>query len=237
VPSWLRRDYAPDQAVADALRRGQADVSNEVQATTKVQRRLDRLAQSLALVLFKKRAGMTAEEFRVFDELLRDHGIDLVTHVGEPVDRSLEEDADILEWVDHEAGAPDGEHVVEAFEPEVRLDGRPLGRAKLCCMRAFEPPEEPDGLDAAGPAGTEGDDTDGAGGTASDAEAGDGASRTESGAEAGDGADQTASDAEGGEGAGGTHRLRRPGRWRRAWAALTGRDAPDTSGEDQGGLQ
>ncbi|MDR1440922.1 MAG: hypothetical protein LBJ02_00765 [Bifidobacteriaceae bacterium] len=139
LPSWLRKTGGPEQAVADLLRRHRTELASAQAQVANANQRTDALAAATALTVFKKRAALSPEEYRPLADLLTGQGIEVITYVAEPVDEVLEESADIVEWVPHDGGPDLGEHVSEAFEPEIRLDGRPVHRAKLCCMRAAEP--------------------------------------------------------------------------------------------------
>lgn len=89
--------------------------------------------ESVGLALYKKRGTSSWPQFRVLFEAFRDLGAEMITHVGEPLEGDLEELADVVEWIDAADGVAPG-CVAEAFEPEIRLDGEIVHRAKLVCV-------------------------------------------------------------------------------------------------------
>ncbi|MDR1426657.1 MAG: hypothetical protein LBJ08_02720 [Bifidobacteriaceae bacterium] len=144
VPSWVRPGVAPDQAMADLLRRHRDEQAAAAAATEAAWARADALAAHVGMTLTRKQAAMSAAEFRVLGDLLEAEHIEVLNHVGEPLTPELEEFADIVEWVDDD-GPPDSidpaleEWVAEAFEPEIRFEGRLVHRAVLSCARRKDP--------------------------------------------------------------------------------------------------
>jgi hypothetical protein len=129
--------------MADLLRRHRAELAEARTATVAAQARADALAAALALTVAKRIAAMPAADARLWTDLLTGQRIEIVSHVGETLTPELEAAVDIVTWVD-DAGPAPGEHVTEAFEPEVRVEGRTVHRAKLCCARALAPvPTDP----------------------------------------------------------------------------------------------
>lgn len=101
-----------------------------------VQKRADRLAEQLALLVHKKRFTENDPFVMSLRQLLKNEGITLRTYVGEEVTDVLEDEADIVEWL------PPGEDTVDrvedALEPEIHWQGNLLHRAKLSCRQAAE---------------------------------------------------------------------------------------------------
>jgi len=69
------------------------------------------------------------------ENILADAKVGIFTYEGMPVDQ-VEEDAVICEWID---GSPDHSYIVaEAIDPEIRIKGKIVRRAKLSCYKTYE---------------------------------------------------------------------------------------------------
>jgi hypothetical protein len=272
VPSWVKADADPAQEVAALLRRHRAELAAAHAETDAARSRTDALALAVAEVLAKKQRSLPKAEFRAFRDLLEAQRFELLTHAGKPLTPELEEALDIIEWQEAEAPAAlpgadpaagpvgPGDWVAEAFEPEIRFEGRLLRRAKVVCLRVEKPPQADDAspqdrADGAAPAG--GGSGASVGGepstdelpTVAGARVQGGAAGADSPAEpaAGPSAGQRAAspqaprgpEAPGAAGPAGEAATeseaaasgpsKPPGRWRRIWAALTGRDIENTT--------
>jgi hypothetical protein len=212
----------PPQAVAELLRRHRAALEAAAAETARAQGRAESLAAAVGLALATKQAAMDPQEFRVLGDLLVDQGIEVITHVGEPLTAELEESADILSWEEDGSPLGPGDWVSEAFEPEIRFEGRLARRAKLICARGAEAEPEPEpGADA--PQAAE---------AAQTAEAAEAAGAEEAPGAAEAAWPEAASQPEPAASEPAAPPARRPGRWRRAWAALTGRDATEDTNQE-----
>lgn len=141
VPSWLERGQQPAQAVAGLLRRHRTVLAEANAETARARQQAGRVVEAVGLALYKKRGTPSWPELRVLFEAFRDVGAEFVTHVGEPFEGDLEELADVLEWLDSAEGIAPG-CVAEAFEPEIRLNGMVVHRAKLICVLEEPVPDE-----------------------------------------------------------------------------------------------
>jgi len=142
LPDWLKKGQQPIQAVAKLLIRHRDALAAARKETEAARRRAEELAEVLGLALYRKHAAHNASEFRVLFDALRVAGIESITHVGEPFAGELEESADVMDWVDAADGIGAG-CVAEAFEPEIRIDGRLAHRAKLICVKEAPPNDGP----------------------------------------------------------------------------------------------
>lgn len=133
VPTWLRHGQQPSQAVADLMRRQQAALAAARREVDDARTQTAVVVEVVGLALHKKLGAANASEFRTLVDALATVGAELVTHVGEPFEGELEELADVVDWVDAAEGVAPG-CVAEAFEPEIRLRGRLIHRAKLICV-------------------------------------------------------------------------------------------------------
>jgi hypothetical protein len=131
----------PPQAVAELLRRHQAELAAARADAAAGWDRADSLAAAVGLTLARKRAALSPADFRVLGDLLQAEGIEVLTHVGEPLTAELDESADVVEWGDPASAPGPGDWVAEAYEPEIRFEGRLARRAKLCCVRGPDRPE------------------------------------------------------------------------------------------------
>jgi hypothetical protein len=141
LPSWLRRAVDPPQAVAELLRRHQGELAAARADAAAGWDRADSLAAAVGLTLARKRAALGPADFRVLGDLLQAERIEVLTHVGEPLTPELDESADVVEWGDPASAPGPGDWVAEAYEPEIRFEGRLVRRAKLCCVRGPDRPE------------------------------------------------------------------------------------------------
>ncbi len=129
IPSWVKGQL-PTQAMADLLRRQKLQLAAAQSQTAAAQREACDLAEAVGLALWKKRASADPAQFRTLHDALAASGVELIDHVGQPVAGELEEMADIIDWVDAGQGVAPG-MVAEAFEPEIRFNGRLAHRARL----------------------------------------------------------------------------------------------------------
>lgn len=132
VPAWLRRGQQPSQAVAELIRRQQAALAALRHDVDDARSQTADVVESVGLALHRKLGTANAAEFRTLLDALTAAGAEFVTHVGEPFEGELEELADVVDWIEPGAGLAPG-CVAEAFEPEIRLHGRLIHRAKLIC--------------------------------------------------------------------------------------------------------
>ncbi len=140
VPTWVKGQL-PTQAMADLLRRHRQQLAEAQAQTAAAQRQACDLAEAVGLALWKKRATTDPAQWRTLFDALSANGVELIDHVGQPVAGDLEEMADIIDWVEEAEGVAPGA-VVEAFEPEIRLNGRLAHRARL--IGRLDPDPEPE---------------------------------------------------------------------------------------------
>jgi hypothetical protein len=133
VPAWLRRGQQPSQAVAELIRRQQAALVALRHDVDDARAETAAVVESVGLAVHRKLGTVGASEFRTILDALTAAGAAVVTHVGEPFEGELEELADVVDWIEPGDGAAPG-CVAEAFEPEIRLHGRLIHRAKLICV-------------------------------------------------------------------------------------------------------
>jgi hypothetical protein len=140
VPSWLRPDGTPEQAVADLLRRHRSELAAAQAEAAAWRHRADALAEAVGLALSKKRAALRPEQFRSLAELLASQSIVLIERAGSPLTPEIEEVCDIVARTPADAAASPGAFVAEDFEPEIRFEGRLVHRARLCIAHPPAPP-------------------------------------------------------------------------------------------------
>ena len=132
VPPWLRRDHQATRAVADLLLRQKEALAVAKRETEQARKQAEDMAKVFGLALYRKRSAPNTAPFRTLFDALQTLDIELVAHVGELFEGDLEELADVVEWIDPTEEIAPGS-VGEAFEPEIRLRGRLIHRAKLVC--------------------------------------------------------------------------------------------------------
>jgi len=142
VPAWLRQGYQPNRAVADLLGRHKVALAAAEARAAEARRQAGELVEVFGLALYRKRGAAISSEFRTLFDALQAVGAELITHVGEPFDGYLEELSDVVDWVGSAEGISPG-CVAEAFEPEIRLNGRLVHRAKLICVLEEALTDEP----------------------------------------------------------------------------------------------
>ena len=135
VPDFVQKQTAEDLALRQLRQRG-ALAAERQKALQNAEKPGDRLAEQLALQVHKKRFTEKDPLVLSLRQLLRSEGISLITYVGEEVTETLEDEADIVEWLPPNGDPVD--RVVDALEPEVRWHGKLLHRAKLSCRQAAE---------------------------------------------------------------------------------------------------
>ena len=135
VPDFVQKQTAEDLALRQLRQRG-ALAAERQKALQNAEKPGDRLAEKLALQVHKKRFTEKDPLVLSLRQLLRSEGISLITYVGEEVTETLEDEADIVEWLPPNGDPVD--RVVDALEPEVRWHGKLLHRAKLSCRQAAE---------------------------------------------------------------------------------------------------
>lgn len=142
VPDFVQKQSAEDLALRQLRQRGTLAAERH-KALENAEKPGDRLAEQLALQVHKKRFTEKDPLVLSLRQLLRSEGISLITYVGEEVTETLEDEADIVEWLPPNGDPVD--RVVDALEPEVRWHGKLLHRAKLSCRQAAEDelPQEP----------------------------------------------------------------------------------------------
>ena len=135
IPSFVQKQSGEELALK-LLRQHDALDALHRKEISDVQKRADRLAEQLALLVHKKRFTENDPFVMSLRQLLKNEGITLRTYVGEEVTDVLEDEADIVEWL------PPGEDTVDrvedALEPEIHWQGNLLHRAKLSCRQAAE---------------------------------------------------------------------------------------------------
>lgn len=139
VPDFVRAQTQEELAVKLLRQRQESEEAHRKELRA-LEKRLDRMAEQLAIITHKKRSEEKDPLVRSLRQLLKREGIELVTYAGEPVTEELEEQADIVEWLP--AGEDPEDRVVDALEPEVHFQGRVLHRAKLSCRMGAQEPEE-----------------------------------------------------------------------------------------------
>lgn len=132
LPNWLKPS-SPTQAMAELMRRHRAALAHSRAETQAALDQSARLAVAIGLALYRKRSAANSSEFRTMEDALAAAGGLLITHAGEPFAGDLEELADVVEWVEAKPGISPG-CIADAFEPEIRLNGRLVHRAKLVCV-------------------------------------------------------------------------------------------------------
>ena len=156
LPSFVQKQSGEELALK-LLRQHDALDALHRKELSDVQKQADRLAEQLALLVHKKRFTENDPFVMSLRQLLKNEGIILRTYVGEEVTDTLEDEADIVEWL------PPGEDTVDrvedALEPEILWHGQLLHRAKLSCRQAAEEAgedvaEETGAQDQAAPSGT-----------------------------------------------------------------------------------
>lgn len=133
---------SPTQAVAGLMRRHASELAAERENTAAVAKQGGELAELVGLVCFRKRATPQAAEFRRLEEALVTHGVEMITHLGEPLTDKLAEMVDVIDWIPGADGIDPG-CVAEAFEPEIRWHGRLVHRARVVCRLEDEPDTDP----------------------------------------------------------------------------------------------
>ena len=139
LPPWVKGQL-PTQAMADLLRAQRQELASAEERLAGAEKASLKLAEAFALALWKKRGD--AKDLRILFEALASAGVELLDHIGEEIADELVEMADIIDWVDAAEGITPG-CVAEAFEPEVRLNGRLAHRAKLIGVLEAEEAAEP----------------------------------------------------------------------------------------------
>ncbi|MGB7962560.1 MAG: hypothetical protein WCF12_06310 [Propionicimonas sp.] len=119
--------------MAELLRRQKVALSAAEARAAEALKQAGKIGEVFGLALYRKRGAANSSEFRTLFDALQTVGAELITHVGEPLDGHLEELADVVDWVGSAEGISPG-CVAEAFEPEIRLNGRLVHRAKLICV-------------------------------------------------------------------------------------------------------
>lgn len=135
LPSFVRKQTGEELALK-LLRQQDALDSLHQKELADVQRKADRLAEQLALLVHKKRFTENDPFVMSLRQLLKNEGIILRTYVGEEVTEILEDEADIVEWLPPREDPVD--RVEDALEPEILWHGQVLHRAKLSCRQAAE---------------------------------------------------------------------------------------------------
>ena len=115
IPSFVQKQSGEELALKLLRQHDALDVLHRKEISD-VQKRADRLAEQLALLVHKKRFTENDPFVMSLRQLLKNEGITLRTYVGEEVTDVLEDEADIVEWL------PPGEDTVDrgedALEPE-----------------------------------------------------------------------------------------------------------------------
>ena len=135
LPPFVKKLETEDLALKMLRQRNALDAEHKKELAD-AQKKADRLAEKLALLVHKKRFTENDPFVMSLRQLLKNEGILLITHVGEEVTESLEDEADIVEWLPPSEDPAD--RVVDALEPEVHWEGRLLHRAKLSCRQGAE---------------------------------------------------------------------------------------------------
>ena len=139
VPDFVRVQSQEELALKLLRQRQELDEAHREEVRA-LEKRLDRMAEQLAIITHKKRFTEKDPLVLSLRQLLKREGIELVTYAGEPVTEELEDQADIVEWLPATDDPED--RVVDALEPEVHFQGRLLHRAKLSCRMGAQEPEE-----------------------------------------------------------------------------------------------
>lgn len=147
VPVWLKQGQQPTQAVAELIRKRKVALAAARNEVDDARGQTAEVVELFGLALYKKLGAANASEFRTLFDTLTAVGAELVTHVGERFEGELEELADVVDWVEAVEGIAPG-CVAEAFEPEVRLNGKLIHRAKLICTTEDVVTQAPQDADA-----------------------------------------------------------------------------------------
>ena len=139
LPSFVQKQSGEELALK-LLRQHDALDALHRKELSDVQKQADRLAEQLALLVHKKRFTENDPFVMSLRQLLKNEGIILRTYVGEEVTDTLEDEADIVEWLP--PGEDTADRVVDALEPEIHWHGQLLHRAKLSCRQAAEEADE-----------------------------------------------------------------------------------------------
>ena len=139
LPSFVQKQSGEELALK-LLRQHDALDALHRKELSDVQKQADRLAEQLALLVHKKRFTENDPFVMSLRQLLKNEGIILRTYVGEEVTDTLEDEADIVEWLP--PGDDTVERVGDALDPEIHWHGQLLHRAKLSCRQAAEEADE-----------------------------------------------------------------------------------------------
>lgn len=134
IAPFVRGDRPPEEIIRDLLVRHKNEMDALRGELAAERKKRDAMAARFALAVYRKRTPQNAASLRAFTQALADMGIQEVTYLGERVTEDIETMADIAEWLPGDGGTED--RVAGAMEPELRLDGRLIHRARLSCMRA-----------------------------------------------------------------------------------------------------
>lgn len=146
IPSFVHKQSAEELAVKLIRQRSELEAKHK-QELEDARKQADRLAEQLAMLVHKKRLSLTDSFNLSLRQLFKSEGISLITYVGEEVTETLENEADIVEWL-----PPEDEEtavVVDALEPEIIRQGRILHQAKLVCRQGKITPEQEAVINAA----------------------------------------------------------------------------------------
>lgn len=134
------KKLSSEELALKMLRQQSAVRAEHKKDIAEAQKKSDKLAEKLALLVHKKRFTENDPFILSLRQLLDNEGITLITYIGEEVTETLEDEADIVEWLP--PGDDPVDRVVDALEPEVHWQGRLLHRAKLSCRQASEEEDE-----------------------------------------------------------------------------------------------
>lgn len=141
VSPRLDENTTPEEQMALLIRRKRVQEEKLIAQLNAERKRYAAVATELTLDIYRKRHYEYAQSFRSLSAILEKAGVRVVTYEGEELTDRMREEMNIVQWVP--ANGDDVDRVVEAFEPEVYVDGALTHRAKLICREAGEAPEVP----------------------------------------------------------------------------------------------
>ena len=138
----------PQEQMELLLRRKRAQDEQRIAQMNAERRQFNAVLTDLAVDIHRKRHFDYAQSFQTLSVILEHAGVQVVTYIGQEVTDEMKEDLEIVDWLP--ANGDPLDRVVDAFEPEVRINGKITHRAKLICREGGDAAEKP------APSGAEG---------------------------------------------------------------------------------
>ena len=149
-PPGLDENTTPEEQMALLIRRKRVQEEKLIARIRAEQKSRAELLTQMALDIHRKRHYDYADSFRSLSAILERAGVRTVTYEGEELTDRMREELNIVQWL-----PPNGDpldRVVEAFEPEVYVDGALVHRAKLICREGGETTEPGEAAEPGSPA-------------------------------------------------------------------------------------